>query len=132
MTSTKIITAAALAVAGGELQSPVKAVLAAGTGAYNLEVIVTNPAVPLPEIPTHPYVEVCSISTNDAGAASIGLAAELSLNRNTKTTKMKVGKSERTFDHSDVYAVNGANVHVWLNAPRLPAGCLVDVWLNEF
>ena len=132
MTSTKIITAAALPTTGGELLSPVLHVLAAATGAFNLEVIVTNPAVPLPEIPTHPYVETCSISTNQASAASAAFAGELSLNRNTKTTKLKVGKSERTFDHSDVYAVNGANVLVWLNAPRLPAGCVVDVWLNEF
>jgi len=132
MISTQLIVAAPLAVTGGEQQVPVKHTLNAATGAYNLEFVVTNGPTPIPDQPSQPYLEVGSVTTNLADAASQAFARELALNSNIKTSKLKVLPGERTVNHSDVYAANGPSLHVWLNYPKLPAGCVIALWVNEF
>jgi len=132
MIATQIIVNQPLLLPGGDFQLPIKHVFAAASGAYNLEIIFTNGLNPLSEPPAHVHGELFSATTNLADAASEAFARELAMSANCKTTKLKVERSARTITHSDVYALNGANLIAWLNLGNLNSQCFFDLWVNEF
>lgn len=128
MTSTQIITAGVLPAAGGNLLLAVKHSFASGTNAFSLEMKVTNGAIP--EGTNRLRLKLaCATSAEDGVAATV--AALLEQFSQSRYTDLKTGKADVTYDKTDVYAVKGAKLYVWLESPVLPAAGSVSVWVNE-
>jgi hypothetical protein len=131
MTSTKIINAQTVPAAGGALLLAVKHSLAAATNAFNLEVELVNPAVPNSNEKSREF-ELVSITSNLDEVAAAFAAVIADRAANVKTINMRRGVSERTIDHTDVYAAHGGKLYVWVNFPPIADDATINVWVNEF
>lgn len=129
MTSTKIIDNQDLIAAGGELLLPVKHTFASTTGAYALEIQITNSTTPIATARREVVVQFAPSHTDGVAAT---VAADAINQCEEKTVALRPGRSAKTVVHTDVFPSVGSYLYVWVNGPLLPAVSKISVWVVEF